>query len=57
MKYYMILLIKGRVVEICSFDTEEARDDAVRHHRGVLLATAGVLGGSYDEVQTLNEVR
>lgn len=54
----MILLHRGQVVEICSFDDEEARDDAVLHHRGVLDAAAPTgWQGSYDEVQTLNEVR
>lgn len=53
----MILLHRGQVVEICSFDDEESRDEAVGHHRGVCNACAPGIDGSYDEVQTLNEVR
>ena len=51
MKYYLILLLYGKVVEIDSFDELEARD------RQAAVCSAAMHGCSpYDEVQTLDEV-
>jgi hypothetical protein len=52
MKYYLILLLYGRVVEINSFDEEEARDRQVERLRQQMHGCS-----EYDEIQTLNEVK
>lgn len=51
MKYYLILLLRGRVVEINSYDEEDVRDRMAETARLIMSS------GAYDEVQTLNEVR
>lgn len=51
MKYYFILLLRGQVVEINSYDEEDVRD------RMALTARRIMSDEHYDEVQTLNEVR
>ena len=51
MKYYLILLLHGRVVEINSYDKEDARDRMAKTARLIMSS------GKYDEVQTLNEVK
>jgi hypothetical protein len=51
MKYYLILLLHGRVVEINSYDEEDARDRMAKTARLIMSS------GKYDEVQTLNEVK
>lgn len=51
MKYYLILLLRGQVVEINSYDEEDVRD------RMAMTARFIMGSGRYDEVQTLNEVR
>lgn len=51
MRYYLILLLRGQVVEINSYDEEDVRDQIV------LIVRRIMSGEHYDEVQTLNEVR
>lgn len=50
-KYYIILLKNGKVVEISSFDEEEARNRVEERLRSQICEW-----NNYDEVQTLNEV-
>ena len=52
MKYYAILLLNGKIVEINSFDEEDARDRVVESLLAQMTWTF-----SYDEVQTLDEVQ
>lgn len=51
MKYYIILLKNRKVVEISSFDEEEARNQVEERLRSQICEW-----NNYDEVQTLNEV-
>ena len=53
MKYYMILLNEGKVVDIASFDEEDARDNTAKLWNERI---GFVIGLGYDDVQTLNIV-
>lgn len=58
MKYYLIFLKNGKVVDISTFDDEEARDKHANRYQVPLASQEYVswIDGSYDEVQTLNVV-
>ena len=51
MKFYIILLRYHKVVDICSFDEEGARDRTVKYLQAQMREWS-----EYDEVQTLNVV-
>lgn len=50
MKYYIICLLKGRVVSIHSFDNTPARDNIYQ------ALSKSSYGSEYDELQILDEV-
>jgi hypothetical protein len=50
-KYYLILLLDGKVVQINTYDSEAARDSAVK-----TLIAVGYSTEEYDDIQLLNEV-
>jgi hypothetical protein len=50
-KYYLILLLYGKVIQINSYDTQESRDEQFTK-----LCASMHDCSEYDEVQTLNEV-
>lgn len=52
MTFYIILLRYHKVVEICSFDEEDARNRTAENLQAQMREWS-----EYDEVQTLNEVR
>lgn len=56
MKYYLIYLKSGMVVDICSFDDEESRDN--QHAKWVYRDAElfQVMCSDYDDVQCLNVV-
>lgn len=52
MLYYLIFLNKGKVVSICRYDDEEARDKTYEYYKD-----DHQLGNmKYDELQIFNEV-
>ena len=51
MKFYIILLRRGKVIEVNSYDTEESRDSHDEHFRANMYWQF-----EYDEVQILNQV-
>lgn len=51
MKYYIVLLKNGTVVDICSFDEEDARD-----HQKIILENTNPYDAYWDSVQTINIV-
>jgi hypothetical protein len=53
MKYYIILLLQGRVVGICTYDDEDSRDGYLIDFEYQLASMSGL---AYNELQTLNEV-
>lgn len=53
MKYYMIFLLSGKVVDIASFDEEESRDETVKLWQYQL---ENCHQNGYDEIQILNQV-
>lgn len=52
MRYYLIFLLDGKVIDISSFDEEESRDNAFRLYTDDMF-----MYNTYNELQTLNEVR
>lgn len=53
MKYYIVLLLKGKVVGICTYDDESSREDHLIDFKYQLASMSGL---PYNELQTLNEV-
>ena len=53
MKYYLIYLQSGTVVDICSFDDEQTRDDC---YFKWVYRDVEFFYGDYDDVQCLNVV-
>lgn len=53
MKYYLIYLKSGMVVDICSFDDEKSRDN---EHARWVYHDAEFFYNDYDDVQCLNVV-
>ena len=51
MKFYIILLRRGKVIEVDSYDTEESRDSHAEHFLANMYWQF-----EYDEVQILNQV-
>jgi hypothetical protein len=54
MTYFIILLYRGAVVEICSYDCQQSQLDHLNNFKSQLDTTWGL---SYDELQTLNQVK
>ena len=52
MKYYIIYLLKGKVVDITSWDEEEARDRQFQFDSPKVIFPA-----IFDEIQKLNQIR
>lgn len=52
MKYYLIFLLNGKVVDIPSFDEEECRDTTFKLYTDNMF-----MYNTYNELQTLNGVR
>lgn len=52
MKYYTILLLRCKVIRICSYNEECLRDKRVIEFKHCLDVMAGL---PYDDVQTYNE--
>jgi len=50
-KFYIILLRYGKVIEINSYDTQESRDSYAETFRGRMREWS-----EYDDVQTLDQV-
>lgn len=53
MKYYIILLLDGKVIDICSYDDEESKDEHLIYFKNQLASMSGL---PYNELQTLNQV-
>lgn len=53
MKYYMILLNDGIVVEICSYDDEESWIENVNSYQFMLSNMTGL---TYNQIQILTQV-
>ena len=51
MKYYLILLLEGIVVQINTYDSESTRDSSLKS-----LTEGGYSTDEYDDIQILNEV-
>lgn len=59
MKYYIIYLLNGLVVDISSWDEEDARNQQYEKD-AIQVAEKGIVsiyGFAFDEVQFLNQVR
>lgn len=52
MKYYTILLLKGKVIRICSYNEKCLRDKHVIEFKHCLDVMTGL---AYDDIQTYNE--
>jgi hypothetical protein len=53
MKYFIILLYRGKVVEVCSYDDQQSQLEHLNNFQNQLATTWGL---SYDELQTLAQV-
>ena len=54
MKYYLIYLQSGTVVDICSFDDEQTRDTI---YRSWVYRDQNIINGcAYDELQCFSQV-
>jgi hypothetical protein len=54
MKYYLIFLQSGKVIDICSYDRESARDNA--YYEWIYRDQNIINNCAYDELQCLNVV-
>jgi hypothetical protein len=54
MNYYLIFLLQGKVVDICSYDDEPVRDEHYDQYANMEYWQRPFV---YDEVQTLNQVK
>jgi len=59
MKYFLIFLLQGKVVNICSFDGETARDNTKDYYAYRVTQGYGIGncdGIEFDSIQTLNQI-
>lgn len=59
MKYFLIFLLQGKVVNICSFDDETARDNTKDYYIDCCCRAYGVGtcdGIQFDSIQILDQI-
>lgn len=59
MNYFLIFLFQGKVVNICSFDAQDARDRSQAHYTEMLSKSWYSFADDkqFDTIQTLDQVR